>query len=208
MSLRGLSLIAAILGSILGAVVYVGLDRLGHLEQWEAPGWKFQNQLLHVRPGSRVILNPINPDAIKARFMFERTVTEPVVRRDREPKPTDPPPMPYVLLWLETRRPQETQWHFASISFAILSQMGARSSQEWLEEIGPVRERLGDGSEKIMLRAVFGHQNGSHVAYFFDPNHPDPSALGFGWTRMEAHSPDQQSEINYAVPAGRYVPKR
>ncbi len=205
MSVRGLAIVAMLLGGLLAGVVVVGLDRLGHLETWDVPGWKFENTLLNVKSGTYVVVRSAKSDAVKFRFMFERTVTEPTVNRDRQPKPTDPPAMPYVLLWMETMRPEDNHWRFTSVSYAALAQMGARSTGEWLEELGPVREVLRDGTTKIMLRARFGMQSGAQVLYFFDPSEPDPSIRGFGWTRMEAYGAEQMSEISFTIPAGRYA---
>ena len=204
MSVRGLAIIALLLGGLLLGVVVVGLDRLGHFEHWDVPGWKFENPLLKVKSGTKVVVRPTSPNGVKMRFMFERIVTEPTVNRQRQPKPTDPPTMPYILLWMETMRPEDDRWRFTGISYAVLAQMGARTTREWLEELGPVRETLPDGTTKIMLRARFGLESGAQAAYFFDPNESDPSLRGFGWTRMEAYGAEQTSEINYTIPAGRY----
>ncbi len=205
MSVRSLAFVATLLGGLLAAVVMVSLDRLGHLQDWDVPGWRFENALLKVKSGTYVVVRSADPDGVKFRFMFERTVTEPTVNRDREPKPTDPPPMPYVLLWMETMGPGDNHWRFARVSYAALAQIGARTTQEWLEELGPVREVLRDGTTKIMLRARFGLQNGAQAIYFFDPNEPDPSIRGFGWTRMEAYGAEPMPHISYTIPAGRYV---
>jgi len=208
MSVRVLALIAFSLLALLAAVVFVGLDRLGRLKRWDVPGWKFENQLLRVPSGSRVIVRSAKPDAVQARFMFERTVTEPSVNRDRAPKPTDPPSLPYIVLWVETKRPGERVWRFTSINYAALAQMGARTTREWLEELGPVRETLPDGSEKIMLRARYGQENGSQAAYFYNPGDSLASNRGFGWSRMEAYGSEQMSDVSYTIPDGRYVRDR
>ncbi len=208
MNVRGLALVAIVLGGLLAAVVLVGLDRMGHLQVWDLPEWKFENHLLKVPPGSYVIVRSVNPDAIQARFMFERTVTEPTVNRDRAPKPTDPPSLPYILLFVETKRPGDRDWRFTTLNFAALAQMGARTTREWLEELGPVRETLPDGSQKIMLRARYGQENGSQVLYFYDPNDPEASSRGFGWSRMEAYGGEDMSEITFTIPDGRLDPGR
>ncbi|MHC5021982.1 MAG: hypothetical protein ACYTGX_18120, partial [Planctomycetota bacterium] len=143
----------------------------------------------------------------RERFWFGPKIVEPEIDLDRAPQATDPPPLPFVALGRETQVEDETQWGYVGVTHAVFTQLGARSLKEWLEEIRPVHERQADGSHKLMLRAIFGHEGGGRMIYYFDPSEPDPAARGFGWVRAEIYGKEDLNEVTFTQPAGRHVPK-
>jgi len=200
-----LVILALLLGAILAGVVYLGLDRQGYLGQQEAPDWEFRNRLLEVPYGTRVIFRSANPDAGRERLWFGPKITDPEVS-GLAPGPQGMPSIPHVRMGRETQVDEERTWYWVGSTHALFSQLGARTTSEWLMEIRPVREALPDGTHKIMLRAAYGNQNGSRTLYFYDPGDKDAASRGFGWVRMEAYAKDQ-GEITFSYPAGRFAPK-
>lgn len=195
MTTRGLAWTALLLALLLGGVAWLTLDRLGLLEELEAPGFVFENHLLDVQRGQRILLLPLQEGVPAVRYTITGAEVEPEVRE----KPFFP--SPYVVAGLEDRRADEDTWYFKDYAFLVLSQMGAMTPKEWLEEIGLVRERGPRGTERLLLRARYGHESGATVLYYFDPERPVP---GVGWCRSEMHAQAQAlPEIHRARDAGR-----
>jgi hypothetical protein len=195
MSTRLLAVTAAVL-FVLSVVAGVLLaDRLGYLREEEPPPFDFVNRTLGVARGQRVILRPIVANAPALRLTFLATIAEPA--------PEDPvAPVPHLRAGAEES--EEGEWLLrpgeAGVQPVLLCQMGALTAQEWLDEIRPVVEVREDGTERLLLRAQFGHRTGPPVAYYFDPQAPVPA---FGWTRSELLTPDGPPEIHFASDGGR-----
>jgi hypothetical protein len=195
MSLRALAATAALLFVL--CVVAAGLlvERLGWWDVPEPPELVFVNPTLGVVRGQRVVLRPILEGATSLRYTF--------LAEFREPRPDDEvAPVPHLRAGVEEREGGE--WCLRTeqpVAALALCQMGALTAQEWLEEIRPVREVLGAGRERLLLRAQFGHQNGSTIAYYFDPERPVPAV---GWTRSEMLAPGGRApEVHFASDGGR-----
>jgi len=203
-----LATVAVLLGVLLTAVIWVGLDRLGYRESAEAPDFVFENVILKVPPGTWVIMRPMQDGVGEVRLLFAQPVVEPEIVRNRKPDPTrDPPQIPYMHMVSQRRRANESFWTRGGDNAALLATMGARGASEWLEEIRPVRERLPDGSHKTMLRALFRSPSGASNAYFYDPADPHPERRGYGWVRVETYGGDSKlSEVLFAIPDGRAEP--
>jgi hypothetical protein len=186
---RGLFWTAVALAVLLGAAAWLTLDRLGCLEDLPVPGFVFENHVLGIQPGQRVILRPMQEGAPALRYTFTGTEVEPeVAERSFFPAP-------YAVAGMEMREAEEDTWRFKDYSYLVLGQMGAMTPKEWLEEIGLVRERARDGSERTLLRARYGHESGAVVLYYFDPERP---VQGVGWTRSELHAQGREPEIHFA----------
>jgi hypothetical protein len=194
-STRGLAFTAAALFVLCVAAALGLADRLGHLRRAEPTPLVFANPALDVAQGQRVVLRPIVAGAPALRLTFLATITEPT--------PEDPvAPVPHLLAGAEEREGDE--WVLrpgeGSVQPLLLCQMGALTPQEWLEEIRPVLEVSPDGSERLLLRAQFGHRTGAAIAYYFDPQAPVPAV---GWTRSEFLASDRPPEIHFASDGGR-----
>ncbi len=195
MTARGLAWTALLLALLLAGVAWLTLDRLGLLEELEAPDFVFENHLLNVERGQRILLLPLQEGVPAVRYTITGAEAEPEVRE----QPFFP--SPYVVAGIEDRQADEDTWYFKDYAFFVLSQMGAMTPKEWLEEIGLVRERGPGGSERLLLRARYGHENGATVLYYFDPERPVPVV---GWCRSEMHAQTQAApEIHRARGAGR-----
>lgn len=194
MTTRGLAWTALLLALLIGGAAWLTLERLGRLEKLPAPDFLFENHVLGVQRGQRIILRPMQEGAPMLRYTFTGTETEP----EAAERPFFP--APYVVAGMEDRKADEDTWRFRDYSYLILGQMGAMTPKEWLEEIGPVRERRRDGSERTLLRARYGHESGATVLYYFDPERPVPCV---GWFRSEMHAQGREPEVHRAVDAGQ-----
>jgi hypothetical protein len=206
MSVRGLALVAVLLGALLAAVVYIGLQRLGHLERWERPQWVFTNHTLKVPYGTRAVIRSANPKAGRERLWFGAKITDPEIP-EIPPGPRDLPALPQIRIGREIQVDDETVWGYVGVTYALFNLMGARAHGEWLEEIRPVRETDERGNQRLMLRATFGNPQGGRGVYFYDPADPAPESRGFGWTRMEIYGKESLDEVLFSFPAGRTVPE-
>jgi len=193
-TIRGLAWTALLLALLLSGVAWLTLDRLGLLEELETPDFVFQNHVLGVERGQRIILRPMQEGTPTARYTFTGADVEPEVGEKSFF------PAPYVVAGMEDRQAGEDTWYFKDYLFLVFGQMGAMTPKEWLEEIGLVRERSPDGAERTLVRARYGHESGAAVLYFFDPERPVP---GVGWFRSEMHAQDRTPEVHYARNAGR-----
>jgi hypothetical protein len=192
---RGLFWTALLLAVLLGGAAWLTLDRLGLLEELPVPDFVFQNHVLGVERGQRIVLWPLQEGVPAVRYTFTGAEVEPEVSEKSFF------PAPYVVAGMEDRKPNEDTWYFKDYAFFVLGQMGAMTPKEWLEEISLVRERRRDGTERTLIRALYGHESGATVVYYFDPERPVP---GVGWCRSEMHTQDQvPPEIHRARAAGR-----
>ncbi|MHC4550280.1 MAG: hypothetical protein ACYTEZ_16030 [Planctomycetota bacterium] len=193
MSTRALAWTAALLYLLLLGAGTLLLQRLGYLAAYEAPTFVFTNHTLAVRRGQRVVVRPLQEGASWVRYTFTATV--------REPDPDDALFVaPHAVAGMEDRKAGEDTWYFKEPYFVALGQMGALTSREWLEEIRLVRERTGDGRERTLLRARYGHESGSTIFYYADPDRPVPV---FGWFRTEMHAEGREPEVYFARGGGR-----
>jgi len=188
------------LAIVLGVLVLGGalllLDRLGYLAEPERLELVFENPTLDVQRGQRVVIRPLVEGAPWRRYTF--------LVSQAEPQPDDPVyPAPHLRAGVEERGEDGGWYRLTGADFVqplAMSQMGATSIQEWLEEIRLVREEDAQGRSRLLVRAQFGHANGSTVAYYFDPGAPVPA---FGWIRQEVMSPEADvPEVHFAIPGG------
>ena len=197
MSVRALSLVAGLLLALLLAVAWLTADRFGYLGLPEPPGFVFQNSLLRTELGQRLILRPLDAAAPRMRLTMVASQLEPETE-DRYA------PLPYALFVAESRRKDEE--HFTRekddlrVRYLLYQQMGALTGKEWLEEIRLVTEISRDGGQRTLLRAIFGHENGAQVAYFYDPARPVPVV---GWFRQEVYGGGNPIQLLYAADGGR-----
>ena len=194
MTTRGLAWTALLLALLLAGVGWLALDRLGRLSEIPVPDLVFENHVLGVQRGQRIILRPLQDGAPALRYTFTGAEVEP------EAGGRSFFPAPYVVAGMETRPAGDDAWHFKDYLYLVLVQMGAMTAKEWLEEIGLVRERGRDGTERTLVRARYGHESGATVIYYFDPERPVP---GVGWFRSEMHAQGRDPEIHFARDAGR-----
>jgi hypothetical protein len=184
---------ALVLGLLLLGGAWLTLDRLGLLEEVPTPDFVFENHVLGIQRGQRIILWPMQDGAPTLRYTFTGVEVEPEARE----KPFFP--MPYGVAGMEDRKAGEDAWYFKDYAFFVLGQMGAMTPKEWLEEIGLVRERGRDGQDRLLIRARFGHESGATILYYFDPERPVP---GVGWFRSELHAQGADlPEVHRARPA-------
>jgi hypothetical protein len=191
MSLRALAATAGLLFVLCATALGLLVHRLGWWGEPPAVEFVFVNPTLGVARGQRVVLRPILEGASPLRYTFLACVAEPA--------PDDRVvPLPNLRAGVEER--EDDEWYYRSEEALMLCQLGALTPQEWLEEIGPVRELDGAGKERILLRARFGHRNGSQVAYYHDPARPVPAV---GWTRSELLAEGRPPEVHFATDGGR-----
>jgi hypothetical protein len=191
MSVRGLAALAAVLLVLCAAAAVLLARRLGWQEMPKPADWVFVNPTLDVARGQRVVLRPILEGVPALRYTFLASVAEPG---------TDDPlaPVPHIVAGIEERNGDE--WEYRPPPEALaLCQMGALTPREWLEEIRPVREVGGAGGDRMLLRAVFGHRNGSVISYYVDPAQRVPAV---GWTRSEMVTEGRMPEIHFASDGG------
>jgi hypothetical protein len=194
MSNRALVLTAVLLAVLLAAAGGLLAHRLGYFSTWEKPSFAFENSLLGVEKGERIVVRPLQPGAAWARLFFSVPKTEP------DPE-TDLFPAPYVPFGLEERTGGTGDWRYVPpVRFLALGQMGAMTVKEWLEEIRLVREQGDDGSERLVVRARFGHENGGIIDYFHDPEQLLP---GVGWYRHEMRATEGPPTVFFATDAGK-----
>ena len=198
MTTRGLAWTALLLALLLGGVSWLALDRMGRLREFPAPDLVFENHVLRVRRGQRIVLRPMQDGAPTMRYTFTGAEVEP------EAGGRSFFPAPYVVAGMEDRQAGADTWYFKDYFFLVLGQMGAMTAKEWLEEIDLVRERRRDGTERTLVRARYGHESGATVLYFFDPERPVP---GVGWFRSEMHAQERVPEVHRATPAGHITLK-
>jgi len=191
MSVRVLAATAALLFAILVGAAALLSRQLGW---WDKPApveWTFVNPTLSVEPGQRVILRPIVEGVRPLRYTFVRSFLEPL--QDDEVSA-----VPHLGAGVEEY--EDGEWAFRPPVEAInLCLMGALTNKEWLTDIEPVLEWSGGGKQRMLLKAVFGHRNGSTVAYYYDPKEPVPA---FGWTRSEMAAENRAPELYYATDGG------
>ena len=195
MSTRALALIALALAALLAGLAGLVCDRLGYLQELERASFVFTNHTLGVERGQRVVVRPIRSDATSLRYTFTGAIVEPQQGAALFPQP-------YAVGGMEDREADEDTWYFKDRAFFLFSQLGAMTPKEWLEEITPVRERTADGKERVLIRARFGHENGSQILYLFDPEKPVPV---FGWFRHELYAEGRDPQIYFARAAGKVV---
>jgi hypothetical protein len=191
---RALLWTALLLALLLGGAVWLALDRLGLLTELETPDFVFENHVLGVQRGQRIVLRPMQEGTPTVRWTFTGTEVEPEVSE------LSFFPAPHAVAGMEDRQADEDTWYFKDYVFLVLGQMGAMTPKEWLEEIGLVRERGRDGVERMLVRARYGHESGAAVIYYFDPKRPIPVV---GWLRSEMHARDRTPEVHFATPAGK-----
>jgi hypothetical protein len=191
---RGLLGTAVLLALLLGGVAWLTLDRLGLLEELPTPDFVFENRTLSAERGQRIILRPLQEGSPTLRY----TVTGAEVEPERRENAFFP--APHLVAGMEDRQAGEDTWYFKDYAYLVLGQMGAMTPKEWLEEISLVRERGRDGTERTLVRALYGHESGATVVYYFDPARPVPVV---GWFRSELHAQDRVPEIHFARGAGR-----
>ena len=194
MTTRGLAWTALLLALLLGGAGWLTLDRLGLLAELETPDFVFENHVLGVQRGQRIILRPLQEGTPAVRWTFTGAEVEPEV------SDLSFFPAPYAVAGMEDRQADDDTWYFKDYVFLVLGQMGAMTPKEWLEEIGLVRERGRDGAERMLVRARFGHESGAAVIYYFDPKRPVPVV---GWVRSEMHAQDRTPEVHFASAAGQ-----
>jgi len=193
---RGLAVTAALLGLMLVVAGVLWARRLGRVQDWQPMELVFENPLLTAQRGQQVRIRPILQGGDERRYWFATIVTE--------PDPDDPVyAAPHLRVGASVRRPPATEFVFASVQYLALSQLGALTTKEWLEQITLVRERGNDGKERTLIRAGFGHESGGAVAYFTDPEHPVP---GLGWFRTEMIPMSGPPQVHYATPDGVRLP--
>ena len=193
MSTRALGWTAALLLLLLGGITLLALHRWGLLAPAERPQFVFTNPLLTAPAGQRLILRHPEAEAPDFRYTFAHPVFE--------PEPEDPHSvMPHIRVGLEDRRPGEEHFSFRGVGYLDYAQMGALTPQEWIEEIGLVREQTRDGQWRTVLRATFGHVSAVTVAYYIDPAAPVP---GLGWYRQEIYGEGKPQQLLFAADGGR-----
>ncbi len=204
MSTRALAVLVAALAVLLAVTGRLALRRLGYVDSPPPPPWSFVNPLLEVEEGRRVILRPITAGQGGVRYYFGPRIDVP----DAEPG-IDPPEAfhPHIRLGVEQQQEGEGVWAFAGVQYLLLSQMGALTPKEWLQQIGPVLERREGGGSRRLLRATYGHESGAQIHYYTDPADPRRAERGFGWIRNEMVAPDQPPDVHFTEPAG-FVPPR
>ena len=198
MSNRALGLLALVLGLLVIGAVGLGLQRLGYLTDAEPVDFVFTNPTLQVKRGQRVIVRPMLEGGSWRRFTFLVMLAE--------PQPDDPVySAPHIRAGVEERGEDGNWYRLRSVDQFVqplaLSQMGATTIKEWLEEIRPVREIGNDGTMRTVLRVMFGNVAGGQVIYVFDPNRPIPA---FGWIRQEVHGAEEgkDPEVHFTRPDG------
>jgi hypothetical protein len=174
MSVRGLAVMALVLLAMCVAAALRLLDPFGWWRSPPPPEWTvFVNPTLSVTRGQRLVLRPMLEGERMLRYTFLTEKAEPM---------TDDPMLPVPYRGAGVEELNGDLWEFRSPEPLALCQMGALTPQEWLEEIGPVEQRGGQGGPRTLLRAVYGHRNGSAVLYYFDPERTVPVV---GWVRRE-----------------------
>lgn len=191
MSTRALAATAVLLTFLCGAAAVLLLQRLGYLDAVEVPRIHFENRMLDVEYGRRVVLRPLQEGGAHARYWFGPRMNDP--RFDDKVSP-----LPHIRVGLEDRQKDEDTWYFVTAQYLVLGQLGAITTDEWLEEIRPVSEKLPDGSRRVVIRATFGHSSGAVVHYYHHPDHPVP---GFGWYRHELLAQGRGEQVYFAYPA-------
>jgi len=191
MSVRGLLALAAFLFLLCVSAAGLLVHRLGWWEEAKPVEWTFVNPTLTVAWGQRVVLRPILEGVPPLRYTFLAKVLE--------PHPDDPvAPVPHLRAGVEEL--EGDNWAYRPpVQALALCQMGALTAQEWLSEIRPVLERSGSGEDRMLLKAVFGHRNGSFVIYYHDPARPVPAV---GWMRSEMIAENAPPEVDFATDGG------
>jgi hypothetical protein len=191
MSDKALLVLAAALLVLCAAAGVLLVRDLGWLEQPKPIEWKFVNATLDVRRGQRVVLRPILEGIRPLRYTF--------LVAENEPRTDDAvAPVPHLRAGVEEL--EQGDWFYRPpVEGLAYCQLGARTPQEWLEEIRPVIEWKSPREQRLLLKATFGHRNGSFVAYYFDPRNPVPA---FGWIRSETTVANAPPEIFFASDGG------
>jgi len=191
MSVRGLAVVALLLGALCAGAGFLLADRLGWCGVEPPAEWTFVNPTLDVVRGQRVVLRPILEGVPSLRYTFLATILEPAA--DDEVAP-----VPHLRAGVEEW--SDDEWRFRPpVASLVLCQLGALTAQEWLQEIRPVREVRGERGDRMLLKAVFGHRSGAVVTYYHDPSQRVPAV---GWTRCEMVAEGQMPEINFASDGG------
>lgn len=184
--MRGLALLALLLGGLLVAAVLLIARGLGWFEDQREVPFAFDNPVLTVRRGDRAVVKPIEAGGVWQRFTFTAVVVEPEAMKDPAL------PLPHAAAVVESRRSGEDDWSYDPNDFVRplpLYNLGAVSPREWLQEIRPVLEVAPDGSSRLLYRATYRHDSGLQVAYYHDPARRVP---GFGWVRQERTAPGRE----------------
>jgi len=190
-SVRGLAVVAMLLGALCVGAAFLLVDRLGWSRDEPPPEWTFQNPTLGVAKGQRVVLRPILEGVPSLRYTFTAAVVEPAA--------DDPvAPVPHWRVGVEERAEDDWEYrpHVASLA---LCQLGALTEQEWLQEIRPVREVRGERGDRMLVKAVFGHRSNAVVSYYHDPLRTVPAV---GWSRSEIVAEGRPPEVHFASDGG------
>jgi hypothetical protein len=191
MNVKGLAALAGFLFALCCGAAILLASRLGWWATAEQVEWTFVNPTLGVARGQRVILRPIVEGVRSFRYTFLLAVAEPM---------TDDPVAPVPHLRAGVEELEGDEWLYRPpVEALAFCQLGALTPQEWLEEIRPVMEVGGAFGDRMLLKAIFGHRNGSIVFYFHDPERPVPAV---GWTRSEMVVQERPPEIHFATDGG------
>ena len=207
MSNRKLAWTAVWFAGLLGLLAFVGAHRFGYLDPLETPQWEFRNVLLDCRMGTICQLNPGRVDQARQRFWFLRTFAEPAVD-DLSAANSPIARYAHVRAGVTEQRPHEEGWFFKAPALIAFRQLGGVGSDEWLTEIGMVREVESDGSARDLLRATFKNAARAQMHYLYDPEETleEQSRRGMGWVHMIQEARGFTSEVFYMEPAGFQEP--
>ncbi|MGQ0614457.1 MAG: hypothetical protein ACT4PV_12040 [Planctomycetaceae bacterium] len=194
MSDRGLLGIAALLLALITAILALAADRLNLLAPPAPPPvLLFVNATLAAKPRESFDLVPQDRKQPVLRYIVDHLEAEPG-------SPMDPGtlhPFPHVVLGVGIRSLEDSDFAPHKLGGLPLANLGAITAAEWLEGIRMVREKRPDGSEGVVLEAVYGHPQGGQRVYVHDPAHPTPV---LGWFRLEIRNAGAGPEIYFVRP--------
>jgi len=207
MSTRTLAWTAVALAALLALLGWVGAQRLGYLTPPELPQWEFDNALLDCKPGTIAELTPGRVDQARQRFWFLRVFAEP---ESGDPTIAHSPLGRYahVRAAISERRPDEDGWFFVTPALFTFRQLGAIGHEEWLTEIGLVRERTEDGGFRDLVCAQFANARHAEIRYSYLPgeSREERAKRGLGWVHMVQQARATSAEVYYLQPAGFQEP--
>ena len=207
MSTRTLAWTAIAFAALLALLVGVGAHRLGYINPAPVPQWEFRNALLDCKPGTMVRLSPGRVDQARQRFWFLRVFPEPDID-DVTVAHSPVARYAHVRAAVSEQRPREEGWFFQAPAIIAFRQLGAVGSDEWIKEIGLVRERSGDGASRDLVCATFTNSAHAEMVYSYaaDESREAQAQRGMGWVHMVQQAKGLTSEVFFLEPAGFQEP--
>jgi hypothetical protein len=172
---------ALLLGLLLLSTLYFGARKFGWIDPPPAVTWKFRNHLLEADLNQRLFLRPMSDAESAFQIWISHVDAEP--RTDLRETPLAEP---YVAFSIAERGPRDPEFLALPPGAVPLRNLGALTVKEWIESIGPVREKLDGGGTREVLRLRCGQELGGAISYYFDPDRP---VVPFGWFRQEVVPP-------------------